>query len=131
MSIGLPPNAIGIILLKSLWIKIKKKNYQNFHTKLAYVRRSFFFKFYFIFKLYNIVLVLPNIEMNPPQVYMCSPSCTLLPPPSPYHPSKDRTEYVRWESKLHLTPVSLLLLLEFLLPFLMGICIQQGSSIAQ
>jgi len=25
-----------------------------------------FFKFYFIFKLYNIVLVLPNIEMNPP-----------------------------------------------------------------
>ena len=40
----------------------------------------FFFKFYFIFKLYNIVLVLPNIEMNPPQVYMCSPSWTLLPP---------------------------------------------------
>ena len=33
----------------------------------------FFFKFYFIFKLYNIVLVLPNIEMNPPQVYLCSP----------------------------------------------------------
>ena len=28
--------------------------------------------FYFIFKLYNIVLVLPNIEMNLPQVYMCS-----------------------------------------------------------
>ena len=25
--------------------------------------------------------------MNPPQVYMCSPSWTLLPPPSPYHPS--------------------------------------------
>ena len=43
--------------------------------------------FYFIFKLYNIVLVLPNIEMNPPQVFMCSPSWTLLPPPSPYHPS--------------------------------------------
>ena len=52
-------------------------------TSLAH----FFLKFYFIFKLYNIVLVLPNIEMNPPQVYMCSPSCTLLPPPSPYHPS--------------------------------------------
>ena len=33
------------------------------------------------------MLVLPNIEMNPPQVYMCSPSWTLLPPPSPYHPS--------------------------------------------
>ena len=25
--------------------------------------------------------------MNPPQVYMCSPSWTHLPPPSPYHPS--------------------------------------------
>ena len=34
----------------------------------------FLFKFYFIFKLYKIVLVLPNIKMNPPQVYMCSPS---------------------------------------------------------
>ena len=43
--------------------------------------------FCFIFKLYKIVLVLPNIKMNPPQVYMCSPSWTLHPPPSPYHPS--------------------------------------------
>ena len=34
----------------------------------------YFFKFYFIFKLYIIVLVLPNIKMNPPQVYMCSPT---------------------------------------------------------
>ena len=32
-------------------------------------------------------MVLPYIEMNPPQVYMFSPSWTLLPPPSPYHPS--------------------------------------------
>ena len=31
-----------------------------------------FFKFYFIFKLHNIVLVLPNIEINLPQVYPCS-----------------------------------------------------------
>ena len=46
----------------------------------------FYFLFYFIFKLYIIVLVLPNIKMNPPQVYMCSPSWTLLPPPSPFHP---------------------------------------------
>ena len=28
----------------------------------------------FIFKLYITVLVLPNIQMNPPQVYMCSPT---------------------------------------------------------
>ena len=47
----------------------------------------FFFKFNFIFKLYIIVLVLPNIKMNLPQVYMCFPSWTLLPLPSPFHPS--------------------------------------------
>ena len=52
-----------------------------------HIFRTFFFKFYFIFKLYIIVLVLPNIKMNLPQIYMCSPSWTLLPPPSPYHPS--------------------------------------------
>ena len=34
----------------------------------------FFLLFFFIFKLSIIVLVLPNIKMNPPQVYMCSPS---------------------------------------------------------
>ena len=43
--------------------------------------------FLFIFLLYNIVLVLPYINMNLPQVYPCSPSWTPLPPPSPYHPS--------------------------------------------
>ena len=47
----------------------------------------FFFLFFFIFKLYITVLDLPNIKINPPQVYMCSPSWTLLPPPSPFHPS--------------------------------------------
>ena len=35
---------------------------------------DYYYFFNFIFKLYKIVLVLPNIEMNPPQVYMCSPS---------------------------------------------------------
>ena len=45
-------------------------------------------RIFFFFKLYITVLVLPNIKMNPPQVYMCSPSWTLLPPPSPYHPSE-------------------------------------------
>ena len=33
-----------------------------------------FFFFNFFFKLYKIVLVLPNIKMNSPQLYMCSPS---------------------------------------------------------
>ena len=43
--------------------------------------------FIIIILLYNIVLVLPYINMNPPQVYTCSPSWIPLPPPSPYHPS--------------------------------------------
>ena len=34
-----------------------------------------------------MVLVLPYINMNPPQVYTCSPSRTPLPPPSLDHPS--------------------------------------------
>ena len=32
-------------------------------------------------------MVLPYINMHPPQVYTCSPSWTPLPPPSLYHPS--------------------------------------------
>ena len=35
--------------------------------------------------LYNIVLVLPHINMNPPWVYTCSPSWTPLLPPSLYY----------------------------------------------
>ena len=42
----------------------------------------FFNLFYFIFKLYIIVLVLPNIKMNPPQVYMCILKCELIIEPS-------------------------------------------------
>ena len=34
---------------------------------------------FFFFKLYIIVLVLPNIKMNPPQVYMCV--CCFIPSP--------------------------------------------------
>ena len=59
-------------------------------------RLFIFFLFYFIFKLYIIVLVLPNIKMNPPQVYMCSPSWTLLPPPSPYHAEGNVTTQVNF-----------------------------------
>ena len=43
-----------------------------------------FYIFYFIL-LYNTVLVLPYINMNPPWVYTYSQSWSLLPPPSPYH----------------------------------------------
>ena len=48
---------------------------------------TFHFYSFFFFLLYNIVLVLPYINMHPPQVYTCSPSWTPLPPPFPYHPS--------------------------------------------
>ena len=48
----------------------------------------FFLNFYFYFiLLYNTVLVLPYIDMNPPWVYMRSQTWTPLPPPSPQHPS--------------------------------------------
>ena len=41
----------------------------------------FFYYFYFYFiLLYNIILVLPYIDMNPPLVYMSSQSWTPLPP---------------------------------------------------
>ena len=59
----------------------------SFSQSISCFSIHFIFLFFFIFKLYTIVLVLPNIKMNPPQVYMCSPSWTLLPPPSPYDPS--------------------------------------------
>ena len=45
-------------------------------------------------------MVLPYINMNPPQVYTCSPSWTPLPPLSPYHPSGS----LQWTSPKH--PVS-------------------------
>ena len=68
----------------------KKKGNKVAHCWIKNILENIFcsfFLFYFIFKLYNIVLVLQNIEMNPPQVYMYSPSWTLLLPPSPYHRS--------------------------------------------
>ena len=46
---------------------------------------DFFFSFIYLFiLLYNIVYILPYTDMNPPWVYMCSPSWILLPPPSPF-----------------------------------------------
>ena len=42
----------------------------------------FFFKFYFIFKLYNIVLVLPNIDTGIPVFPILNPPPSSLPIPS-------------------------------------------------
>ena len=50
------------------------------------VFKRLYFNFYFYFiLLYNTILVLPYIDMNPPRVFMSSQSWTPLPPPSPYH----------------------------------------------
>ena len=64
------------------WIMVKTQDHQ--------MKNVFFLIFKIIiifFLLYNILLVLPYINMNPPWVYTCTPSWTLLPPPSPYHSS--------------------------------------------
>ena len=50
-----------------------------------------FCSFFFFFKLYIIVLVLPNIKMNPPQVYMCSPSKS----------SKNEGQFFTWSTGCH------------------------------
>ena len=34
----------------------------------------FIYYYYYYFLLYNVVLVLPYINMHPPRVYTCSPS---------------------------------------------------------
>ena len=48
------------------------------------VDHKILFFFYFIL-LYNTVLVLPYIDMNPPRVYTSSQSWIPLPSPIPYH----------------------------------------------
>ena len=54
-----------------------------------YLMLCFIFIYLFIFinfiLLYNTVLVLPYINMNPPWVNMSSQSWSPLPPPCPYH----------------------------------------------
>ena len=57
----------------------------TFHDAIIIILKMTLLFIYFL--LYNIVLVLPYINMHPPQVYTCSLSWTPLPPPSPYHPS--------------------------------------------
>ena len=65
-----PVELTGLIFLQSKGLSRVFSNttvYFFFFLKIYYL---LFFKFYFIFKLYIIVLVLPNIKMNPPQVYL-------------------------------------------------------------
>ena len=63
------------------WIPFRSANLASCLTLIF-----FNFNFYFIL-LYNTVLVLPYIDMNPPRVYIRSQTWTPLPPPSLQHPS--------------------------------------------
>ena len=63
----------GVMYACKSWT-MKKTERQRIDAFELWCWRRLFFFFNFIFKLYIIVLVLPNIKMNPPQVYMCSPS---------------------------------------------------------
>ena len=61
---------------------------------IIYIRRKSFFKFliyiYFNWRLITLQYCIGFAiysNVNLPQVYTCSPSWTLLPPPSTYHPS--------------------------------------------
>ena len=66
--------------LTQLWIV-----YKFYQKNLSICHIIFLLFFLFFFLLYNTVLVLPYIDMNPPRVYMSSQSWTPLPSPSPYH----------------------------------------------
>ena len=72
---------------QGVWVANEQKN----QTSWWLSGRGVFFVLFLIsvlfILLYNIVLVLPYIDINPPWVYMCSPSWTPLPPPSSPHPS--------------------------------------------
>ena len=79
---------IYLFFLSTLW-KFELMNFDPFFMIEFIFIYLFFnhlsFLYYYYFLLYNILLVLPYINMNLPQVYMCSPSWTPLPPPSPHH----------------------------------------------
>ena len=60
-----------------------------FWKSLRRISKNFpFLKLLLFFLLYNIVLVLPYINMHPPRAYTCSPSWIPLLPSSPSHPSR-------------------------------------------
>ena len=76
-GVAKPPELYKIILSVCVYVCFSLKKVKNFNYYSIILFLSFF-KFYFIFKLYIIVLVLPNIKMNQPQVYMCSGKSTKM-----------------------------------------------------
>ena len=80
--IGIFRNLISTRLTKCIY------NKQTSIWLFYFIIFGFFFSRFYLFiyfLLYNIVLVLPYLNMNPPRVYTCSQSWISLPPPSPYH----------------------------------------------
>ena len=55
---------------------------KNRRTFIYFIFKIFYHYYYYLFLLYNIVLVLPYINMHLPWVYTCSLSWTPIPPPS-------------------------------------------------
>ena len=80
--------------------------------------RGFFSRFYFIL-LYNTVLVLPYININPPRVYTCSQSWTQLPPHtiSLGHPSAPAPSILYATSNLDWRFVSYMIIIHVSMPF--------------
>ena len=85
-QINVPQNKKRHVLrnIQCLNFNLHIQLYLFFYFKTVYLLLLLFILF---FLLYNTVLVLPYIDMNPPRVYMSFQSWTPLPPPSPYHPS--------------------------------------------
>ena len=72
------------------YFSVKKTEAHRVHCFCLFVwvfGGDFFMFIIIFFLLYNIVLVLPHINMNLPWVYMFSQSRTSLPPPCQHHPS--------------------------------------------
>ena len=63
-----------------------------FYSVFIFLLEKYHFVFFLYFLFYFLTLQycigFAKYQYESPQVYMCSPSWTLLPPPSPYHPSE-------------------------------------------
>ena len=83
-----PGNFVGVEQGSQICVSIKLPG--DVRTQGSAVNWFFIFKIFiylFIFLLYNIVSVLPYINMHLPRVYTRSPFWTPLPPPYLSHPS--------------------------------------------
>ena len=87
-----------------------------------------------LFLLYNVVLVFPYINMNPPWVYTCSQSWTPLPPPWLEYRGKlwflrfaNPFLYLKWS--IFFVPYSIAQVIKLLLPvYSLIVCFLSGCS---